>query len=84
MVIGIPFSFYAFKLLSELPDCVSNIADDLNLRIINVVYGSRIKVYVNNRALTVHNERRFFNHIMTDIDYDISLVNGFVHVIICA
>ena len=66
-------------LFFDLPDTVSDVADNFCLREVHRVNSGRLKINMNNfLSVVVHKKRRLLNHIMTHIDNEISTADGTV------
>ena len=66
-------------LFLDLPDTVSDVADNFCLREVHRVNSGRLKINMNDfLSVVVHKKRRLLNHIMTHIDNEISTADSTV------
>ncbi len=72
----VPACFCWINRFVDLPDRVCNIADNLEVREVDVVDGCGRKVYVNDLgSILAHDERRFLNNVVTNVDDEVGVLD---------
>jgi len=71
-------------LLADLPHAIGNVADDFYLWKINGIDRGREEIDVDHfHTARRHEERRLFDHVMSDIDDQVRAIKRPMHEVVC-